>query len=425
MSLLLRYKFNGSTADLVTDSSGNSNHLVDNTTGRFVVQTVIDPTYGNVLQIRANSTADVTLPNPPTEMTGSHPRTFSYWIKKDNVARYDLVHGNTGGDDYYAYWQAATIYRIGGVIVRPPNPLVSDQWYHSVITYDGAMESFYLDGALIGTNTRVLNTGVGAFKIGDAYTLRGQFNGYLSDFRVYDDALSAGDVSTLFSDGPNPPTPFIVTPRAASALVTFDPVGGATGYRITLQKTGSTRELVVKTGFIDLTQTIKNLTPETEYTFRLYSTTGNTYDLAYESTVSTLENSASNYNTSDYLSTSGSFDLGSLDTTSVELLSDVMNELFTTGDAIDIVVPGGRGTTTKSKFVNRGANVGISDSESIVAPFSTDAGSGQSVTLTLSDSSDVTLSYNETTEAVTVGGTEYASGDSFVLDGKKATIIDI
>ena len=99
-----------------------------------------------------------------------------------------------------------------------------------------------------------------------------------------------------------------------------------------------------------------------------------------------------------------------------------MNELFATGDVIDIVLPGGRGTKA-SKFVNRGDNLSIADS--VVAPFSKDAGSGQSVSLTLSDSSVVDLSFDETTEAITVGTTSYSFGESFVLDGKRAHFVDI
>ena len=217
--------------------------------------------------------------------------------------------------------------------------------------------------------------------------------------------------------------PLTVTPRALNAKITVSPVNGVIGFRITSQKTGSTRERVAKSSFTDLNQTIPNLTPETEYTFRLYSTTGNNYALVGESTVTTLANSASNYDTNDFVGASGRFDLSALDTASVGLIADVMDELFSTGDDIDIVVPG-RGTKV-SKFVNRGGSVSIENSEALVAPFSTDAGAGQSVSLTLSDSSVVALSYDENTEAITVGATSYTSGESFVLDGKKATIVDI
>ena len=221
-----------------------------------------------------------------------------------------------------------------------------------------------------------------------------------------------------------PAMPLTLTPRALSVVVAVEAVDGATAYRLTLQKTGSSTERTVKSSFTDLNQKINNLLPDTEYTVRLFSTAGNAYGLVAESTVTTLVNSVSSYNKDDFVGDSGRFNLSDLDTASMGLMSDVFNEIFVTGEEIDIVVPGVRGIKT-SKFVNRGANVTVEDSDTIVAPFSKDGGAGQSVSLTLSDASVVQVSFDETTEAITIGPTSYASGDSFVLDGKKATIVDI
>lgn len=267
-------------------------------------------------------------------------------------------------------------------------------------------------------------------------TLFANFGGqgtYPTTFRsalFYDRALSAAEVLANYNTALSSPQagfalvlPLTVTPRAVSVLAVVGPQDGATAYRLTTQSTGSSTERTVKDGFTGLEQTIANLTPQTEYTIRLYSTSGAEYSLVDESTVSTLENSASSYDVMDF-GDNGQFDLSALDTTSVALVSDIMNELFTTGDEIELSVSGARGTK-KSKFVNRGSSVSITGSEALVAPFSTDAGPGQAVSLTLSDSSTVAVSYDETTEAVTVGATSYVPGDSFILDGKKTTIVDI
>lgn len=221
------------------------------------------------------------------------------------------------------------------------------------------------------------------------------------------------------------PVPMTVVPRALSARITVTSVSGATAYRLTSQMTGSPIERVVENNFTVLNQTANNLTPETEYTFRLYATEGSVYSLVHESTVSTRANSADNYDSNDFLGTSGRFDLTALDTTSVAYIADVMNDVFTTGDAIDINVGGGAQGTKKSKFVNRGGNVSIDSSEAIVAPFSKDAGAGQSISLTLADASTVSVAYDDTSEAITVGLTSYSAGEHFVLDGKKTTIVDI
>ena len=104
------------------------------------------------------------------------------------------------------------------------------------------------------------------------------------------------------------------------------------------------------------------------------------------------------------------------------MISDVMNDLFTTDDAIDVNISG---RTRVSRFVNRGDTVDITNSEAVVAPFSTGGGPGQAISMTLSDASSVAVTYDETTEELTIGPTTYNTGESLVLDGQKVTIVDI
>lgn len=117
-------------------------------------------------------------------------------------------------------------------------------------------------------------------------------------------------------------------------------------------------------------------------------------------------------------------DLSSLDTDSLGLISGLMDDLFTTGDTIEINVQGSAGSK-KSKFVNRGSTVDITDSEALIVPFSDDAGSGQTFDMTLSDTSTTTVTYDETTNSVTIDSTSYSPGDSFVLDGKKVVVYEL
>jgi len=243
----------------------------------------------------------------------------------------------------------------------------------------------------------------------------------MSDFRIYDGALSSTDVASLYSNGPNPSLLKNI-PRIASVSSTITPVSGAIAYRLTSQKTGFF-ESIVADSFTDLEQVIKQLTPETEYTIRLYSTeNGVVYTLVEESVVTTLPNVGSSYDKIDFVGESGRFDLSTLDAESSTLLYEVMNDVFATGDAIDIKV---FGKTKQSTFVNRGDVMDVSNTGVVMAPFSTTGGSGQAISMTLSDSTSVNVLYNETTEAVTIGSTVYEEGDSLVLDGRKVTIVDI
>ena len=58
-------------------------------------------------------------------------------------------------------------------------------------------------------------------------------------------------------------------------------------------------------------------------------------------------------------------------------------------------------------------------------PFSASAGSGQSVTLALTDATTVDVTYDDATEDVLIGGTTYAVGDSLVLDDQKVTVFSV
>lgn len=244
----------------------------------------------------------------------------------------------------------------------------------------------------------------------------------------YDRALTAQEIMYNYTTLLSFPTAelefpaFTSNPRATNILINIEEVVGATGYRLTTQKTGSNIENIFMTNFTDLIQNIENLIPSTEYTVRLYSTTNSIFELIGEENITTLENSSSNYNKNDYLNTSGRFDFTSFDKSSLGLISEFMNDIFTTGENIDINLSG---KTKISKFVNRGGTVDITGSEALVAPFTTTGGSGQSVSLTLSNSSTVGVNYDETTEEITIDSEVYNTGDSFILDGKKVTILNI
>lgn len=251
---------------------------------------------------------------------------------------------------------------------------------------------------------------------------------YISDTFFYDRALSDAEITdmnayfTTIGDAVAPPA-LILNPRVLSIGVTVAPVSGSTGYRLTSKRTDSFKSTVVNTDFTDLSQTSGNLEPDTEYTLSLYSTSGTTYEFVGESTVSTLVNSASNYDTS-YFGSDNRFDLSSLNNTSIGFVSSIMNDIFVTGDTIDINVKGYSGSK-ESKFVNRGSTVSVDDAEALVAPFIEDGGSGQTISMTLSDNSTSTVYYDETTNFVTIDGDSYSPGESLVLDGKKVTVYDL
>ena len=78
-------------------------------------------------------------------------------------------------------------------------------WHHGVTTFDGTYVRFYLDGRLVGTSGTVTAGVTTHFtennKIGSYLGSSSYFTGQIDDVRVYNYALTAAQVKTLFNDG--------------------------------------------------------------------------------------------------------------------------------------------------------------------------------------------------------------------------------
>ena len=214
-----------------------------------------------------------------------------------------------------------------------------------------------------------------------------------------------------------PPEFLLPTAGVTSISATVVEVTGAVTYQINVTESLSGTTRVAHTGISTGDFVINSLTPETTYVLQLYANKGSGYVLEDTETVTTLENSAANYDITVYGS-NGEFDLSVLDNSSFSLLDEVINDLFTTGDNLEIKL--GPNTSDVS-FVKVGEV--ISTEKSILVPFNSSSGSGQVITMTLSDTSNVSVSYNEVNNSITVDGSTLEVGDSIILDGKKMTVI--
>ena len=228
------------------------------------------------------------------------------------------------------------------------------------------------------------------------------------------------------ADLPADPSVFLVTPRPISLDLAWQEVDGATAYAVTYTAGESNTILTSTSSTTKLRHGIKNLQPETTYGVYLYYSVNSAPPgiLLGSGSFSTLPNLPGNYDSSSFANDDGggTFDLSSLNAESLMALGEVMNELFDTGAEIDFKL-GGRSTT--AKFVKRGQTTSVEGEASIAIPFNTLSGSGQSATLTLSNSTDITVAYDESTEEVTIDGSVYSSGQSLVLDGKKVTVYNV
>ena len=147
------------------------------------------------------------------------------------------------------------------------------------------------------------------------------------------------------------------------------------------------------------------------------------YQLVEESIITTLDNVAANYDKTDYQE-GEFFNLDDLTTNELSDISSVWNGVFDTGDVVD--VPLESLLEFRGSFVKLGGNLSIKDVSNVIVPFDAVNGTGQDVSLALSDNATtVTVLYDETVNTITVGGIKHRPGQSFILDGKKVTVLDI
>src|SRR3989344_4532273 len=176
----------------VTDSSGRGN---TGTITNMATSTAIGK-IGQALSFDGvNDYMRAVITSVPTEFT------VTAWIKLNEIGREQHFAEFTSNQFY-----VASNNRLGTGIwgtAAGITTLAISTWYHATITRTpaGAIV-LYLNGSQEGTGTGAVNP-ASPFVIGDFYNLTGnyQFNGLIDDVRVYNRALSAEEIQTLFNSG--------------------------------------------------------------------------------------------------------------------------------------------------------------------------------------------------------------------------------
>jgi hypothetical protein len=178
----------------------------------------------NSIAVSVAQASSVTTASYYDALNQQAPFSVEIWAQSisTDLANYRCPVGNFSG------WGTATqsgwyVYQIAGsptafAWVTPSGvwiqsaPITLFNWYHIVGTYDGTNMSFYLNGALVGTQSAagytansVNNSGVNPIALGfrgDASGY-GSFDGNLDEFAYYTNALSAAQVLAHYQVGTN------------------------------------------------------------------------------------------------------------------------------------------------------------------------------------------------------------------------------
>lgn len=154
---------------------GNSNTV--NITGQFTMTAWVDPNpsynFAAYAQIIARGAS------------GGSPVTEFGW-------------GNSGGNT------CSAVYTTNGPNTAYGGNICTKRWYFVGMTYNGVSETFYINGVASGTGTVGFNTLLAGYDtgIGREPTRTGlQFNGSMSNVQIYNTALSANNIQSMYVAG--------------------------------------------------------------------------------------------------------------------------------------------------------------------------------------------------------------------------------
>ena len=191
---LAYYKLNGGSGTTVTDSSGNGNNGVSTsvtyTAGRFGQAAVFNGSSGYITVTGLG-------------ITGNSSFTVSTWVKTTssglffffgngglNASFYINVNSNgtitVGEFDFDLYTSTATVNNGG--------------WHHVAFTSDGTTSKLYIDGLESNSATNTFAISADIMELGRG-TASYYFPGSLDQVRIFNSALSAGNVTSLYNEG--------------------------------------------------------------------------------------------------------------------------------------------------------------------------------------------------------------------------------
>ncbi len=145
--------------------------------------------------------------------------TLEAWVRPTTVtsAWRDVIE--KGNDNYYLMGTSSSAGTpvgaaiIGGTKAKAfgTSALVTGTFTHLAVTYDGTTVRFYVNGSLVATKTATgaISTSTGPLQIGGDSIYGQFFSGAIDEVRVYNTALTQGQILTDMATpiGSGAPTP--------------------------------------------------------------------------------------------------------------------------------------------------------------------------------------------------------------------------
>ena len=156
-------------------------------------------------------------------------KSLSVWFKVDSgYSGSDYIFSD-GANSNRAYVAAGNLYATYDGGGTHSIGVGAETWYHYAVTSDGVTERHYLNGVEFASesDTAVTNTVDMALGSYYSYTPNGTLDGAISDFRIYSDTLTPGEVTAIYAEER---TQFVADPGSAQ-IDRMIPAVGSNGRR--------------------------------------------------------------------------------------------------------------------------------------------------------------------------------------------------
>jgi hypothetical protein len=208
----------------LAQSELTSGGLAGDTTGRENHGTLVNtPVYATsrtsvangAMDFESSSTQYVSCGDSVSALTfGTGAHSYSTWVKPeafvDNAYQYIVATGNNveGAQSGFGFYDQASELKFFQSAYTTPmiysdliaSSVSAGTWYHVAMTHDGTNTQFYLNGQPVGSPQAItINTTTGKCRIGASTGVTSPFDGVIEDARMYNRALTAREVSQLYS----------------------------------------------------------------------------------------------------------------------------------------------------------------------------------------------------------------------------------
>jgi hypothetical protein len=139
---------------------------------------------------------------PSMDFTGGQAFTLSAWINPSSVAGTDMaIMGCDVANSLQLDTYGTMLIQQDGDFSSETGAVIFDQWNHVMYWFNGTEERWYINGKQSGVgHVTTLSEWTGWFAIGKSRVDANynQFRGFIDDIRIYDRALSQGEIDLLY-----------------------------------------------------------------------------------------------------------------------------------------------------------------------------------------------------------------------------------